>query len=156
MSFTIRMTDSHADAKAFLALFEPNDEDPRHPFAVVAEDEWELWLAEAEDGGLAGGALMRTQPDRDGNPRGFDENLLVDGGYRRQGLAGQLMDVVEEHYRRSSGVVGMQAGAAEDDPAALRFFEGRGYRIVEHYTRRRPDAGGNLVESARVRMSKDF
>lgn len=155
MTFAIRKTDSQQEAASFLALFEPNDEDPRHPAAVVAENEWELWLAEAEDGELAGGALMRTEPDRDGHPRGFDENLLVDGGYRRQGLAGLLMDAAEEHYR-ASGVAGMQAGAGEDDPAALGFFEGRGYRIVAHYTRRRPDADGNIVETARVRMWKDF
>jgi ribosomal protein S18 acetylase RimI-like enzyme len=155
MTFMIRKTDSQQEAASFLALFEPNDEDPRHPVAVVAENEWELWLAEAEDGGLAGGALMRVQPDRDGNPRGFDENLLVDAGYRRQGLAGQLMDAVEDRYR-AWGVTGMQAGAAEDDPAAFGFFDGRGYRVVEHYTRRRPDAEGYIVESARVRMWKDF
>lgn len=155
MSFTIRKTDSQQEAASFLALFEQNGEDPRHPIAVVAENEWELWLAEAEDGGLAGGALMRTEPDQEGNLRGFDENLLVDAGYRRRGLAGLLMDVAEAHYRAAE-VVGMQAGSAADDPAALGFFVGRGYRVVEHYTRRRPDADGDIIETARVRMWKDF
>ena len=155
MAFAIRKTDVQEDAEAFLGLFAANDEDAMHPTAVVAENEWELWLAETEDGQLAGGVLTRTQPDETGELRGFEENLLVDAAYRRQGLARELMQVAEAHHG-GGALVGMQLAADADNAAAIGLYESLGYRLVKRYTRRRPDSDGNIVESARIRMWKDF
>jgi ribosomal protein S18 acetylase RimI-like enzyme len=153
--FTIRKTNSPDDVAAFLALFEPNGESPIHPRLVIDDDEWDLWLAESA-GVLAGGALCREQPDESGVLRGFEDNLIVETAFRRQGLARQLMAIAENYYE-ARGLVGMQAGGSADDEPAIALFEGLGYRIVKRY--HRPDRVGKYgTEPAldRIRLWKDF
>jgi GNAT superfamily N-acetyltransferase len=153
--FTIRKTDAPEDVAAFLALFEPNGESSIHPRLVIDDAEWDLWLAESE-GELAGGALLRAQPDHTGALRGFEDNLLIDGRFRRQGLARQLMAVAEAHYRER-GLVGMQAGGTADDAPAIGMFEALGYQTVRRYTRpERMTAYGTQPSLPRVTMWKDF
>ncbi|MDA0351119.1 MAG: GNAT family N-acetyltransferase [Chloroflexi bacterium] len=154
-AFTFRKTEDPDDVAAFLALFEPNGEPSIHPRLVVDEGEWDLWLAESE-GELAGGALLRVQPDHTGAFRGFEDNLLIDGRFRRQGLARQLMAVTEAHYRER-GLVGMQAGGTADDVPAIGLFESLGYHTVRRYTRpERMTAYGVQPSLPRVTMWKDF
>ncbi|MBT5774761.1 MAG: GNAT family N-acetyltransferase [Dehalococcoidia bacterium] len=155
MSFTIRKTAEPGDVAVFLDLFDSNDEDSIHPRAVIDDGEWDLWLAEFE-GELAGGALLRVQPDETGVPRGFEDNLLIDGRFRRQGLARELMVAAESHYQER-GLVGMQAAGSADDARAIAMFESLGYQIVKRYTRpERETAYGTQASEARVRMWKDF
>ena len=56
--FTIRKTEAPEDVESFLGLFGPNGESDIHPRAVIAENEWDLWLAES--GGGAGGRRRRA------------------------------------------------------------------------------------------------
>lgn len=154
-AFTIRKTDQPADIERFLDLFDSNGEESIHPRLVVDDDEFDLWLAES-DGELAGGAVLREQPDDTGALRGFEDNLLIDERFRRQGLARELMAVAEAHYR-TRGLVGMQAGGSADDPRARGMFESLGYRVVKEYTRPvRVTVYGRQASEARVRMWKDF
>jgi GNAT superfamily N-acetyltransferase len=94
--FTIYKTDSPDDVAAFLALFEPNGEPSIHPRLVIDENEWDLWLAEA-NGELVGGALCCEMVDEAGDGWGGEDNLIVGAPFRRQGLARQLMAVVESY-----------------------------------------------------------
>lgn len=154
-SFIIRKTDRPEDMRRFLELFEANDEESIHPRLVVDDGEFDLWLAESE-GELAGGAVMREQPDDNGAIRGFEDNLIVDRRFRRQGLARQLMELAESYYR-DRGLVGMQAGGTDGDEPALALFDSLGYRIVRRYTRpERVTAYGAQPSLRRVRMWKDF
>jgi GNAT superfamily N-acetyltransferase len=153
--FTIRKTDDPADVAVFLALFEPNGEPSIHPRLVIDENEWDLWLAEA-NGELAGGALCREMVDGAGDARGGEDNLIVDAPFRRQGLARQLMAVAESYYE-GRGLVGMQTGGSADDARAISMFESLGYRIVKRYTRPdRPSSYGTQTSEARIRLWKDF
>lgn len=153
--FTVRKTQSTEDVVDFLALFEPNGESSIHPRLVIDENEWDLWLAESE-GVPAGGALCREMIDEAGECRGGEDNLIVDTPFRRQGLARQLMAIVEDYYRER-GLVGMQSGGSADDARAIAMFESLGYRIVKRYTRPdRTSPYGSQPSEARIRMWKDF
>ena len=127
--FTIYKTDSPDDVAAFLTLFEPNGEPSIHPRLVIDENEWDLWLAEA-NGELVGGALCCEVVDEAGDGRGGEDDLIVDAPFRRQGLARQLMAVVESYYE-GCGLVGMQTGGSADDARVISMFESLGYRIVK-------------------------
>jgi ribosomal protein S18 acetylase RimI-like enzyme len=154
-SFTIRKTDQPADIERFLDLFDANREESIHPRLVVADGEFDLWLAES-DGDLAGVAVLRKQPDDTGALRGFEDNLLIDERFRRQGFARELMAVAEAYYR-ARGLVGMQAGGRADDQRARGMFESLGYRVVKECTRPvRVTAYGTQASEACVRMWKGF
>ena len=113
-------------------------------------------MAAERDGQLTGGALCREMTDEADARRGGEDNLIVDGKFRRQGLAKQLMELVEAYYR-DRGLVGMQTCGTADDEPALALFESLGYRIVKRCTRsQRVTAFGTQPPAERIRMAKDF
>jgi len=91
----------------------------------------EVWVAEA-DGEVAGFIAFS---------KGWVNQLYIAPTYQGHGLGGRLL----EEAKRSNGA--LQLWAFEENDPAIRFYERRGFRIVE-----RTDGAGNEARRADVRM----
>ena len=149
-----------AHEQRLLRLFEQQAEDLTHPRAVLANGNYDLWLA--EDGEALVGALLGTHmhvtsegvvvdaTSSAAEVRGGVENLLVAAPHRRQGIGRALMETAESHYA-VQGLAGMQLAADADNVPARLLYESMGYRIIREYVRTR--AG---VQQPRISMAKQF
>lgn len=151
---TIAAVDAGEQGARLLRLFDEHEEDARHPRAVLAEGQAQLWLALHNDA-CVGGLLGRRLHSSDSVVRGGVDNLLVDARYRRRGIARRLMLTAEAHYQRLD-LGGMELSLNAANAIALALYESLGYRIVAHYTRTRPNSDGVAVREPRLRMRKPF
>jgi ribosomal protein S18 acetylase RimI-like enzyme len=87
------------------------------------------WVAEA-DGEVVGFVVASRQPPRVGHIITID---VVDA-WRRRGVGSALMEVAES-WARKAGLGLMYLETAENNLAAQRFYEARGYRTVDKVDR---------------------
>jgi ribosomal protein S18 acetylase RimI-like enzyme len=67
----------------------------------------------------------------EGNPQhAFIELLMIALPYRGQGLGAAVVAHVEAEIRRHPQVAAILSGVQVNNPAAIRFWQCRGYRIV--------------------------
>jgi ribosomal protein S18 acetylase RimI-like enzyme len=67
----------------------------------------------------------------EGNPRhAFIELLMIAQPHRARGVGTAVVDYVEAEIRRDPNVTTILSGVQVNNPAAIRFWQGRGYRIV--------------------------
>lgn len=150
---TLRFAGASAETARLERLFAENADDFSHAAAVIAEGAAQLWLAEPD--GIVGALVGRSIRSSDGQPRGGIENLLVDAGHRRHGIARELMAAAETHYR-ALRLRGMQLTVSAENLPARSLYDTLGYTVVLEYTRpRRGDGGMDLLQH-RLRMWKNF
>lgn len=87
------------------------------------------WVGET-DGEIAGFVVASRQPARVGHIITID---VVDA-WRRRGVGSALMDVAETWARKAKLEL-MYLETAENNPAAQRFYEARGYRKIDKVDR---------------------
>ena len=148
--FRVEPVDPEVGGATFLGFYEHSPQDAtRHPRAVLAEGACALWLVYEGDRAV-GGILTREQCSRDGERRGFIENVIVERRERGRGLGRLLMETVEVHFR-ARGLFGMQTGGNPANAVSIPLYERLGFRTVHRYSRVRDG-----VEEPRILMWKDF
>ena len=114
--------------------FRPNGRDQRARIAREIEGPCSIFLA-AEDEGELVGAILGTHDGR----KGWINRLAISPRYRRQGIASELVAVVEE--RLSARGIEIFAGQIEDwNESSMTFFERLGYTRhddIIYYTKRK-------------------
>lgn len=88
------------------------------------------WVAEADDGKVAGFAIAGRQQARVGHIITID---VIDG-WRRRGVGTALMEVAE-NWARKAKLGLMYLETAENNLSAQKFYEARGYRKVDKVDR---------------------
>lgn len=151
----IRKADPKSYTQKLLRLFESNGEDSTHARAVIAEGQFDLWVAEEDGENLAGVLLGRRLPWTDNTIVGGVDTLLVAEQYRRKGIGRQLMEAAEAWYRHRK-LDGMELRVDSRNVIARSLYESMGYYVVEEYVRTRRDASGHEVSKPRIRMTKIF
>ncbi len=154
---TIRKVDATSNERRLLDFFESHKfAGVRNAQRVFSQGPCDLWFA--EDGDCLVGALLSVEdrrPDGDGQLRGSVENCLVDEERRRQGIARQLMEAVEAHYR-NRGLVGMQFAVRKQFEPNDSLFEA-GYEVVREYKTDKYDWNGDVLkDQERYVIRKDF
>ena len=67
----------------------------------------------------------------EGNPRyAFLELLMIAAPYRGHGLGAEVVSLVEAEIARNSAIEAILSGVQVNNPAAIRFWQRRGYQIV--------------------------
>jgi ribosomal protein S18 acetylase RimI-like enzyme len=128
---------------AILSVFTRNDEDLTHPQTVLAENEWDLWLA--RDGSeIVGVLLARLLTTSEAAGAGVD-NLLIDKNYRRQGLGRALMQAAEAHYG-ARGLTCMRLAVNVENSIAQALYRSMGYQTIREYVRPRGQQKRFLME----------
>lgn len=97
--------------------------------AYIAHRSARTWVAE-DQGSIVGFVVASRDPVRVGHIITID----VLEGFRRQGTGTRLMDVAED-WARKAGLQLIYLETAEDNLAAHRFYEARGYRKVDKVER---------------------
>ena len=99
----------------------------------IAHRSARAWVAE-DDGSIIGFVVADREPTRAGHIITID----VLEGSRRQGAGTELMNAAEE-WARKARLQLIYLETAEDNLAALRFYEARGYRKVDKIERYYPN-----------------
>jgi len=89
-----------------------------------------LWLASERDD-VMGCVGLRPLPNV-GPDAGEVKRLYVRPSYRGRGVAGALMDALEAGARQT-GYGALYLDTKDDLPAAIRFYEHRGYERIPRY-----------------------
>ena len=94
--------------------------------SLVAENPANILVAEV-DGKVVGSVLI----DQFGADLAFLYRLIVDEDYRRQGIAGQVIEAAH-HELRARGAREVALFADSDRPELLKYYRGKGYTEGEH------------------------
>lgn len=109
------------------ACFQPGIAYSREELAsFIGHRSSRTWVAEDEDGSIVGFVVAGRQPARVGHIITID----ILEGYRHKGIGAELMRAAEI-WARKARLELMYLETAEDNLAAQRFYERRGYRKVE-------------------------
>ncbi len=153
----IRKVDANPNQRRLLDFFESHKfAGVRNAKRVFSQGPCDLWFAEGGDRLVD--ALLSVEerrPDGDGQLRGGVENCLVNEERRRHGIARQLMEAAEAHYR-NLGLVGMQFAVRKQFEPNESLFEA-GYEVVREYKTDKYDWNGNILkDQERYVIRKDF
>lgn len=141
-SFTLKPVTEH-ELEAIFAVYRQCEDflalgpEPQASMAMVLAD---LKHSQEEGGSFCGiyepaGALVGVIDvvpyNFAGNPRhAFISLLMIGQPFRQRGLGSQVVEALEQELRRNLQVEAVLAGVQVNNPAALRFWQRRGFHIT--------------------------
>jgi ribosomal protein S18 acetylase RimI-like enzyme len=149
LRFTIRAVDAPREEQAILAVYRAcEDFLALGPVAVTSLEMVRADLAHSrQEGGLfcgiynqAGGMMLGVVDFVSCGYRGdpglaFLALLMIAAPWRSRGLGEQVVHAVEAHMRGAGGASTVESGVQVNNPAAIRFWQRLGFRIVSPATR---------------------